>query len=301
MKRKILLLVLAVLVIGFGLLIVFKTKNDENVLARIRGRKITLKEFQERIAEIPSYYRGFLATVNGKMELLDGMIAEAVLIEKAKEEGLHRKEEINSRLRIAEDRVLLEAMVQELQKGRIAVSDEEVEDYFEKHKEEFSNPEQVRVSHILVRTKSEAQKILDELRGGASFEKLVQEYSIDSITALKGGDLGYISRGEMIPVFEEAIFALEKKNDISQIIETPFGYHLVKLTDRRKADKKTPEEIQNEIRTRIQNQKLKTLIEKYKKELTVSVNRDLLDKVSVGVKSEDKGGIRNEERESKTP
>jgi peptidyl-prolyl cis-trans isomerase C len=301
MKRKILLLVLAVLVIGFGLLIVFKTKNDENVLARVRGRKITLKEFQERIVGIPSYYRGFLATVNGKMELLDGMIAEAVLIEKAKEEGLHRKEEINSRLRIAEDRVLLEAMVQELQKGRIAVSDEEVEDYFEKHKEEFSNPEQVRVSHILVRTKSEAQKILDELRGGASFEKLVQEYSIDSITALKGGDLGYISRGEMIPIFEEAIFALEKKNDISQIIETPFGYHLVKLTDRRKADKKTPEEIQNEIRMRIQNQKLKTLIEKYKKELTVSVNRDLLDKVSVGVKSEDKGGIRNEERESKTP
>jgi len=300
-KKKILLLILGALVIGFGLFIILKTKDTEDVLARIGGRKITLKEFQERIAEIPSYYRGFLATQDGKMELLDGMIGEAVLIEKAKQEELHKKEGVNRRLRIVQDRVLLEAMVQELQKGRIAVSDEEVKGYLEKHEEEFLYPEQVRVSHILVRTKSEAQKVLDELTQGASFEKLAQKHSIDSITALKGGDLGYISRGEMIPVFEEAAFALEKKGDVSRIIETPFGYHLVKLTDRKKADKKTPEEIENEIRMRIQNQKLELLVEKYRKELMVSVNRDLLDKVSLGIPLEGKGEIRNEERESKKP
>jgi len=301
MKRKILFLVLGTLVIGFGVLIVFKTRENEDALARVRGRKIKLEEFQERIAGIPSYYRGFLATQNGKKELLDGMIAEVMLIQKAKEEGLHRREEIKRRLKNVEDRVLMEAMVQELQKGRIAVSDEEVKDYFEKNKEQFTNPEQVRVSHILVRRESEAREILNELGEGASFEKLAQKYSIDSITAPRGGDLGYISRGEMIPVFEKAAFALEKKGDISEIIETQFGYHLVKLTDRKKVDKKTPEEIDYEIRTKMQNEKLDRLMEKYKKELMVSINYDLLDKVSVGTQSEDKGEIRNEERKSEKP
>jgi len=301
MKRKIIFLLLGTLVIGIGTLIVFKSKDNKNVLAHIKGRKITFEEFQKRVTEIPSYYQGFLATQNGKTELLNGMIAEAVLIQKAKEEGLHKREEIKNRLKSVENRVLLEAMVQELQKGRIAVSDEEVKDYFEKNKEKFTDPEQVRVSHILVRSKSEAQKILNELEDGANFEKLAREYSIDSMTAPMGGDLGYISRGEMIPAFEEAVFALENKGDISQIIKSPFGYHLVKLTGIKKMDKKTPEEINSEIRMRIQNEKLDKLIERYRKELMVSVNRDLLDKVSVGIQSESKGEIKDEKRKSKEP
>jgi len=301
MKRKILFLVLGSLVIGLGALIFFKTKDNGNTLVRIKGRKITLEEFQVRITEIPTYYQGFLATHNGKIELLNGMIAEAVLIQKAKEEGLHRKEEIRRMLKNVEDRILLEAIVQELQKDRIAVSDEEVKDYLEKNEEKFANPEQVRISHILLKRKSEAKKILNELREGANFEKLARKYSIDSITAPRGGDLGYIFRGEMIPAFEEAAFALENRNDISPIIETPFGYHLVKLTGRKKMRKKTSEEIDSEIRTNIQNEKLDRLMEKYRKESMVSVNYDLLDKVSVGIQLESKGEAKNEEGKSKKP
>ncbi|MDH5174264.1 MAG: peptidylprolyl isomerase [Elusimicrobiota bacterium] len=301
MKRKILFLVLGGLVIGLGLLIFFKTKDDRNVLARIKGSKITLEQFEERIGDIPSYYQGFLATHNGKVELLNGMITEALLIQKAKEEGLHKREDIRRRLRNVEDRVLLETMVQELQKDRIAVSDEEVKEYFEKNEEKFTNPEQVRVSHILVKKKSEAKMILNELREGADFAKLVRKYSIDSITAPRGGDLGYISRGEMIPAFEEVAFGLENNNDISEVIETPFGYHLVKLTGRKKLRKKTQEEIDYEIRTNIQNEKLDRLMEKYRKELMVSINYDLLEKVSVEIPSESKGETKNEEEKPETP
>jgi len=301
MKRKILFLVLGGLVIGLGLFIFFKTKHNENVLAKIKGRKITLEEFEVRIGEIPSYYQGFLATQNGKTELLNGMIAEAVLIQKAKEEGLDKREDIRRRLKNVEDRVLLETMVQELQKDRIAVSDEEVKEYFEKNEEKFTNPAQVRVSHILVKRKAEAKSIQNELREGANFEKLARKYSIDSITAPRGGDLGYISRGEMIPAFEDVAFALENKNDISGIIETPFGYHLVKLTGKKQMRNKTQEEIDYEIRARIQNEKLDRLMEKYRKELMVSVNYDLLDKVSVGIQSESKGETENEEEKSEDP
>ncbi len=301
MKRKILFLLLGILVIGLGALIFFKTKDNGNTLVQIKGRKITLEEFQVRITEIPTYYQGFLATHNGKIELLNGMIVEAVLIQKAKEEGLHRKEEIRMMLKNVEDRILLEAIIQELQKDRIAVSDEEIKEYLEKNEEKFASPEQVRISHILLKRKSEAKKILNELREGANFEKLARKYSIDSITAPRGGDLGYIYRGEMIPAFEEAAFALENRNDISPIIETPFGYHLVKLTGRKKMIKKTQEEIDNEIRTNIQNEKLDKLMEKYRKESMVSVNYDLLDKVSVGIQLESKGETKNEEEKSEKP
>ena len=294
-------MVLGILVIAIGLLIFFKTRDNQDVLARIKGRKITIKEFEARMDEIPSYYQGFLATENGKKDLLDGMVSELVLVQRAREEGLHRREDIKSRLRDVQDRILLEAMVQELQKGRIAVSDEEVKEYFEKNKEKFANPEQVRVSHILVKRKSEAKGILNELREGASFEKLAQKYSIDSITAAKGGDLGYFSRGQMIPAFEEAVFSLEEKGDISPIIETQFGYHLVKLTGRKKMEKKTQEEIDYEIRATIQNEKLERLMEKYRKELTGSVNYDLLDKVSAGIESESKGETTNEQTKSNEP
>ncbi|NIM03873.1 hypothetical protein GTN66_07000 [bacterium] len=148
----------------------------------------------------------------------------------------------------------------------------------------------------MVKRKSEAKNVLNELRDGANFEKLARKYSIDSMTASRGGDLGYISRGEMIPAFEEAAFALENKNDISGIIETQFGYHLIKLTSKKQQRKKTEEEINYEIRTTIQNEKLDRLMEKYKKESMVSVNYDLLDKVSIGIESESKGETKDEEK-----
>jgi len=301
MKRKILFLLLAILVIGIGVFIFLKHKDKENILVRIRGRNITLDEFERKVAEIPSYYQGFLATRNGKLELLNGMIAEAVLIQKAKEEGVDKREEVKERLKNAQDRVILEAMFQELQKAKVAVTDEEAKVYFENNRERFMNPEQVRVSHILVRSKSEARRILNELKEGGSFEELARKYSIDSITAPKGGDLGYISQGEMIPAFEQAVFALQNKGDISGIIETQFGYHLIKLTGKEKGVKKTPEEIDHEIRARIQNEKLDRLVEKFKKELMVSVDYELLDKVSIETQSEGQQEMTNEQKESKKP
>ncbi len=105
----------------------------------------------------------------------------------------------------------------------------------------------------------------------------------------------------MIPEFEQVAFGLENRNDISDIIETPFGYHLVKLTGRKKLRKKTKEEIDYEIRTNIQNEKLDRLMEKYRKELMVSVNYDLLEKVSVEIPSESKGETENEEEKSEKP
>jgi parvulin-like peptidyl-prolyl isomerase len=88
---------------------------------------------------------------------------------------------------------------------------------------------EVKASHILVKTKSEAEKILDELKKGASFSKLAQQHS-ECPSKKKGGDLGWFGRGRMVPEFEKAAFSL-KKGELSDIVKTQFGYHIIKVTD----------------------------------------------------------------------
>ncbi|MDD5593727.1 MAG: peptidylprolyl isomerase [Candidatus Margulisbacteria bacterium] len=91
---------------------------------------------------------------------------------------------------------------------------------------------EVRASHILITTEAEAKNILQELRQGADFAALAKKYSRDPGSAAKGGDLGYFSAGNMVEAFEKAAFAL-KPGETSGIIKTPFGYHILKVTDSR--------------------------------------------------------------------
>lgn len=88
---------------------------------------------------------------------------------------------------------------------------------------------QVKASHILVKTESEARKILGELKKGANFAKLAKQFS-ECPSKKKGGDLGWFGRGKMVREFEKAAFSL-KKGEISDIVKTQFGYHIIKLTD----------------------------------------------------------------------
>lgn len=90
---------------------------------------------------------------------------------------------------------------------------------------------EVKASHILVKTEDEAKRILEELKKGASFAKLAQEKS-ECPSKKKGGDLGWFGRGKMVPEFEKAAFAL-KKGELSGIVKTKFGYHIIKVTDTR--------------------------------------------------------------------
>ncbi len=105
----------------------------------------------------------------------------------------------------------------------------EVQEYYNNNKDDFFL-DQVRASHILVKTEEEAQEIQQKLKSGESFEELAKEYSIDG-SAQSGGDLEYFSKGRMVKPFEDAAFALEV-GEISDIVQTQHGYHIIKLTDK---------------------------------------------------------------------
>src|SRR5215510_641966 len=123
------------------------------------------------------------------------------------------------------------------------VSDADAEVYYKEHRAEFERPQRLRASHILVRvpptggseaenkSKAKVEEAIRRAKAGEDFGKLARELSEDTATATQGGDLGFVGKGEMVPQFEEAVFALKKGEISPQPVRTPFGYHAIKVVD----------------------------------------------------------------------
>jgi peptidyl-prolyl cis-trans isomerase D len=127
---------------------------------------------------------------------------------------------------------------------------------------EFTTPEQVRASHILLKTegkdeaavRQKAEEILKEARGGADFAELAKKYSEDDSNAKNGGDLDYFGRGRMVPEFDAAAFAMEP-GQISDLVKTQFGFHIIKLTDKKPATTRPLEEVKQQLTDQIQTER----------------------------------------------
>ena len=138
--------------------------------------------------------------------------------------------------------------------AQITISDEEVAEYYEEYKNYFFQPERRKISHILVEDKEEAELLLSQLNDGViDFETTAKDKSICP-SAENGGDLGYISRGQMVPEFEEASFSLEA-GSLSDIVETEFGYHIIKCFDIEEEKQLSLEEARENIANVLTSQK----------------------------------------------
>jgi peptidyl-prolyl cis-trans isomerase C len=156
---------------------------------------------------------------------------------------------------------------------KVAVSDKDAKVYYDAHPDLFKRPEQVRASHILIRVdpkadqfqKDSARKKLEaiqqKLKKGEDFTELAKQYSEDSSSA-RGGDLNYFSRGKMVKPFEDAAFAL-KKGEVSDIVETQFGYHLIKVTDRRPETLIPFEEIKDKLQDYLKKETIREKVGSY--------------------------------------
>ncbi|MBN1594369.1 peptidylprolyl isomerase [candidate division FCPU426 bacterium] len=152
-------------------------------------------------------------------------------------------------------------------------SEEEIAAYFNGHRQQYDQPEEVKVSHILIRLASnntEEEKLtaklkLDNIRTdiikGADFAEMARKHSEDPGSKDQGGDLGFFRRGQMVKAFEDAAFAL-KTNELSEIVETPFGFHLLKATGRREAKKSGLEEVRPDIIRILKEQQARSLAQK---------------------------------------
>ncbi|HOQ76589.1 MAG TPA: peptidylprolyl isomerase [Thermoclostridium sp.] len=137
---------------------------------------------------------------------------------------------------------------------RLVATEEEIAQFFESNKSYFEQPEQVQASHILVDDEETAIEVKQKLDEGADFTQLAAQYSKDS-SATYGGQLGYFGRGEMVKEFEDAAFSMEV-GEISDPVKTSFGYHIIKVTDKKEAKAANLEDARAEIEEIIKNQKV---------------------------------------------
>ena len=169
-------------------------------------------------------------TIEEKKQFVRRWVDTEVLYQEALRRGLKNDRRVQARLEDLEEQFLADYLVfTELEK-RASVSEEEIEAYFAAHEREYMN--EYRVSHILVNTIEEARQI-QRLLKKKDFAWVADHYSVDPV-AKRGGDLGYLTKGNMIPELEEVVFDM-KPGDMTGIVKSDFGYHIFKLVDVREA------------------------------------------------------------------
>ncbi|OEF26973.1 peptidylprolyl isomerase [Vibrio rumoiensis] len=140
-------------------------------------------------------------------------------------------------------------------KKSITITDEEAQKYYQDHLDKYSTKEQRKVRHILIKDEKKAEDVLAKLQSGEDFAKLAKETSEDVGSAKQGGDLGWIEKGVMDPEFETAAFDLKNKGDISAIVKSNFGYHIIQLEDDKAPDAKPYSEVAAEIKSDLVDEK----------------------------------------------
>ncbi|MFL6279211.1 MAG: peptidyl-prolyl cis-trans isomerase [Vicinamibacterales bacterium] len=162
-------------------------------------------------------------------------------------------------LKIPEKRKVKYALVDmQAIRNRTQVTAEDIQRSYEDNKEQYSTPEQVRASHILLKTegkdeaavKKQAEDLLAKVKAGADFAKLATEYSEDEGSKVKGGDLDFFGKGRMVPEFDKVAFSM-KPGEISDLVKSQFGYHIIKVTDKKPATTKTLDEVRAQIEDQI--------------------------------------------------
>ncbi len=165
--------------------------------------------------------------------------------------------------RIAEKRKIRYALVDVDQiRQQTTVPEAEIEAFYKQNQSQYSTPEQVRASHILLKTegkdeaavRTQAEEILKRVKAGEDFAALAKQYSEDDTNSANGGDLDYFGRGSMVPEFEQAAFTM-KPGEVSELVKTSFGFHIIKLVERRDAATRPLAELRTEIEDQLKMQK----------------------------------------------
>jgi len=246
----------------------------ETILASFEGQTITLGEFNQIWEQVPEEYKLQL----DKSIVLDQVISEKLLIQEANNMGLEKDNDVLEQIKKMTEQILVQALIQREILDKVAVNDEEVSEYYEQNKGSFTEKEQIHLYNILLESEEEAQDILEQLKAGGDFSEIAKEKSTGP-SAAQGGDLGYLTKGTVIPEIEEVVFALELE-ELSEVVKTDFGFHILKITEKKPETVKTLEEVKEEIIQTLlptkQKEAFENLLEELKGKVEIEINEEAL-------------------------
>jgi peptidyl-prolyl cis-trans isomerase C len=256
-----------------------KTSQAGPFLAKVGNVAITQADYDREFAALPDYAQQMFRGNEGKENFLNEIIKKEILYQEALKRGLENTPEFKQKVEDFKKLTLISELISQEVMSKAKVSDQEVKDYYDKHKEDFATTSQIRASHILVKTEAEANKVLERLKKGEKFETLARELSLDKASAKQGGDVGYFGRGQMVPEFERAAASL-KVGQISEPVKTQFGYHIIKVTGRKTGPVLEFDRVKEVIAQKLAGEKQKEAFDKYmdeiKKNYTITINKEAL-------------------------
>lgn len=246
---------------------------ENKVLAIVDGREIKQSDVFSLMQSLGQRAVQF-STPQGQRQLLSEIIAQELLYSEALENGFEKEEGFVVVLEQMKKSLLMQYAANKLMSS-VSVDDEEVRAYFEANKAMFSQPKTVAASHILVDTEKEAMKILDEINNGLEFSDAARQYS-RCPSKDSGGALGEFSQGKMVPEFEQAAFSMEV-GEISQPVQTQFGYHIIKVDKINEAKESSFEDVKDEVKNQCLFSKQQKIYLEKQEELKEKYSVKILD------------------------
>jgi len=238
-------------------------------LVKINDVSISLEEFYQMSEKQP---------LEGKMRLLNEkglrgffenyVITREVLYQEAKKKGLDKNKEILAKVEDFRRAMVIDALLGEVIQEKSEPSENEIRQYHKENEALFTEPQEIKIRHIFVTSEPILKDVLTKLSKGESFEKLSSTYNVDK-TREDGGNLGYIRRGQLSPSFaqfEEAAFSLKKRGDMSEVVRSPYGFHLIRLEDMKGNSLRPFDQVKEKIRFFLQGKKRQEAYLEYVKE-----------------------------------
>ena len=226
---------------------------ENKVLAVVAGEEITQEIFDTFLKGVPEQQQMYLSNPQFREQCFEQLVALFLFAKKGEEDKLEETEEFQKVFASAKRDIMAQMSIRDTLKG-ISVSDEEIKAYYDANKAQFNKSETVSAKHILVESEEKCNEILAAITNG---EKTFEDAAKESSTCpsgQKGGDLGTFGKGQMVPEFEQAAFEAE----IGQVVgpvKTQFGFHLIKVEAKNEAEAAAFEEVKENIRRNLVQQK----------------------------------------------
>jgi len=235
------------------------------VVANVNGIKIFKADIEEARLRLPERFSGVpLEAVYGL--LVNSLIDSKLVAAEARKINLDKDEVVRQQLQRIEEQVLERAFLTTYINKRI--TDKALAEQYEKMIKQVAKKEEVSARHILLETEAQAREVIKELKGGADFAELAKTRS-KGPSGATGGDLGFFAEGQMVPAFSKAAFALKAGETTDEPVQTQFGWHVIKVEDRRTVQPPSLEKAEPDLRLALSREIGSQLLQELRKSATV--------------------------------
>ena len=297
-----LLVVSLVVSLILGLATACRAQAADSVVATVNNIPIMKSELDHLVMQYLTKTGKKTVTRETRRNLLKNLIRHQLILQQALVQALRKDEEIAEKVKQYEDSLVIAKFLQNQLSDQLKESELELMQFYKENIENFKTPEQVEARHILHRTLEEAEDTLSKLKNGEDFAQLAEQYSIDLPNALKGGEMGRIKRGDILPELEKVLFDL-REGQISGVIPTRFGYHILTVDKIIPAKTRPFAQVKDEIRKAVFRQKrdkaFEEMVTKLEKKAHIEIIEERLLFLFSRTKSTDPFSLQSEQIKTK--